>query len=114
MARFGRGFILDLGGGGKGAFLFHFILSKIVVPKKTIKSRICITLQIDSAFETYDTFFNLSDEVKEKYSKKEGTSPDGWDALEREGWVQIFSVTQVNSDYRSVTLLQDSCDIFTA
>ncbi|XP_068744920.1 uncharacterized protein [Montipora capricornis] len=39
---------------------------------------------IDSAFETYDTFFNLSDEVKEKYSKKEGTSPDGWDALERE------------------------------
>ena len=33
MARFcpSRGFILDLGGGGDGGFLFHFILSKIVV-----------------------------------------------------------------------------------
>ena len=55
--------------------------------KLTPSLRICITLQIDSAFEAYDTFFNLSDEVKEKYSKKEGTSPDGWDALERERWV---------------------------
>jgi len=39
---------------------------------------------IDSVFETYDKCFNLSVEVKEKYSKKVGTSPDGWDALERE------------------------------
>ena len=32
MARFcpSRGFILDLGGGGDGGLLFHFILSKIV------------------------------------------------------------------------------------
>ncbi|XP_074614204.1 uncharacterized protein LOC141873966 isoform X1 [Acropora palmata] len=43
----------------------------------------CI-LQIDSVFETYDAFFNLNEEVKENYSKKVGTSPDGWDACERE------------------------------
>ena len=32
MARFcpSRGFTLDLGGGGDGGLLFHFILSKIV------------------------------------------------------------------------------------
>ena len=32
MARFG--FILDLGGGGDGGLLFHFILSKIVTTSK--------------------------------------------------------------------------------
>ncbi|CAH3034852.1 unnamed protein product [Porites lobata] len=40
--------------------------------------------KIDSVFETYDTFFNLHVQVKEKYAKKEGTSPNGWDAIERE------------------------------
>lgn len=48
----------------------------------------CI-LQIDSVFETYDAFFNLNEEVKENYSKKVGTLPDGWDARERERWVSF-------------------------
>ncbi|KAJ7394170.1 hypothetical protein OS493_003850 [Desmophyllum pertusum] len=39
---------------------------------------------IDSGFEIYDTFFNLSPEIKQNYSKKEGSSPNGWDELERE------------------------------
>lgn len=55
-------------------------------------SKLCIiyfTLQIDSVFETYDTFFNLHVQVKEKYAKKEGTSPNGWDAIERERWVNM-------------------------
>ena len=54
------------------------------------------TLQIDSVFETYDTFFNLHVQVKEKYAKKEGTSPNGWDAIERERWVNIETVNLVS------------------
>lgn len=46
-------------------------------------------LQIESVFETYDTFFNLHVQVKEKYAKQEGTSPNGWDAIERERWVNM-------------------------
>ncbi|XP_022798472.1 UPF0676 protein C1494.01-like [Stylophora pistillata] len=39
---------------------------------------------IDSAFKVFDTFFELQFAVKEKYAEKEGTSRNGWDALERE------------------------------
>ncbi|KAJ7333562.1 hypothetical protein OS493_017100 [Desmophyllum pertusum] len=39
---------------------------------------------IDSVFETYDKFFDLSLDVKQKYTKDKGTSPNGWDAIERE------------------------------
>jgi len=34
--------------------------------------------------------------VKEKYAKKEGTSPNGWDAIERERWVNIETVNLVS------------------
>ena len=63
------------------------------------QSYVYFTLQIDSVFETYDTFFNLHVQVKEKYAKKEGTSPNGWDAIERERWVNIrLSINQsINS-----------------
>ena len=47
------------------------------------------SFQIDTVFETYDKFFALSLDMKEKYTKKEGTSPNGWDALERERCVLI-------------------------
>ncbi|XP_078359493.1 uncharacterized protein LOC144643969 [Oculina patagonica] len=39
---------------------------------------------IDSTFETFDKFFNLSLDVKQKYSKETGTTKTGWDELERE------------------------------
>ncbi|XP_073239211.1 uncharacterized protein [Porites lutea] len=39
---------------------------------------------IDTTFETYDKFFNLNIDVKRKYTKKTGTTKNGWDELERE------------------------------
>ncbi|XP_078356702.1 uncharacterized protein LOC144641550 [Oculina patagonica] len=39
---------------------------------------------IDSGFEVYDKFFSLSADVKKKYAKKDGKTPNGWDELERE------------------------------
>ena len=42
------------------------------------------TLQIDFTFNTYDKFFNLSLDVKQKYTKNTGTTRNGWDELERE------------------------------
>nr|XP_058970280.1 uncharacterized protein LOC131796687 [Pocillopora verrucosa] len=39
---------------------------------------------IDSVFKTFDRFFELNQDVKEKYTKDKGTSSNGWDALERE------------------------------
>jgi len=50
---------------------------KIVCP-------VFIVLQVDSVFETYDQFFNLSPELKAMYAKTDIISPNGWDALERE------------------------------
>ena len=47
----------------------------------------CFTLQIDSVFKTFDRFFELNQDVKEKYTKDKGTSSNGWDALERERFV---------------------------
>jgi len=44
------------------------------IPQKTV----------DSVFETYDQFFNLSPELKAMYAKTDIISPNGWDALERE------------------------------
>ena len=46
-------------------------------------------LQVDSVFETFDQFFNLSPEVKAKYVKKKitvqnVTPQNGWDAIEAE------------------------------
>ena len=46
-------------------------------------------LQVDSMFETFDQFFNLSPEVKAKYTKKKMTvqnvnPQNGWDAVEVE------------------------------
>ena len=58
----------------------------------------CI-LQIDSVFDTYDAFFNLNEEVKENYSKTVGTSPDGWDACERERWISLIHCTTVTGIY---------------
>ena len=43
-----------------------------------------LLLQINDVLEVVDEFFNLGPEVKSKYSKKKGTSPNGWDTLERE------------------------------
>lgn len=40
--------------------------------------------QIDSAFYAADQFFQLSYDVKDKYSKTAGENPNGWDAIERE------------------------------
>jgi len=51
--------------------------------------------QIDTVFETYDKFFALSVDVKQKYTKEEGTSPNGWDALERERCI-IFNFYYCN------------------
>lgn len=39
---------------------------------------------IDFTFETYDKFFNLCPDAKQKYTKKTGTTKNGWDELERE------------------------------
>lgn len=39
---------------------------------------------VDTVFETFDQFFNLSPEVKAKYAKTDVTSANGWDAVERE------------------------------
>ncbi|CAH3034849.1 unnamed protein product, partial [Porites lobata] len=39
---------------------------------------------IDTTFETSDKFFNLNIDVKRKYTKKTGTTKNGWDELERE------------------------------
>jgi len=47
---------------------------------------------IHTVFETYDKFFALSLDVKQKYTKEEGTSPNGWDALERERCMHVNSL----------------------
>ena len=49
-------------------------------------------LQVDSVFEIFDQFFNLSPEVKAKYAKKKITfqniiPQNGWDAVEVERFV---------------------------
>ena len=49
-----------------------------------VKASDSVVSQVDSAFETYDKFFNLELDVKQKYAKTESTSTNGWDALERE------------------------------
>ena len=54
-----------------------------------------VVLQVDSAFQTYDKFFNLSLDVKQKYAKTEGTSPNGWDTLERERLVLTSALNQL-------------------
>ena len=57
------------------------------------------TLQIDFTFNTYDKFFNLSLDVKQKYTKKTGTTKNGWDELERERFVCVlcaaFAITMI-------------------
>jgi len=45
---------------------------------------------IDFTFETYDKFFNLSPDAKQKYTKKTGTTKNGWDELERERCVCVL------------------------
>ena len=50
------------------------------------------TLQIDFTFETYDKFFNLCPDAKQKYTKKTGTTKNGWDELERERCVCVLCV----------------------
>lgn len=75
-------------------FVVSFILIAVKVDNYSaqtwfVQNYIYFTLQIESVFETYDTFFNLHVQVKEKYAKKEGTSPNGWDAIERERWVKM-------------------------
>ena len=47
-------------------------------------------LQIDTTFETYDKFFNLNIDVKRKYTKKTGTTKNGWDELERERYTYFI------------------------
>ena len=48
-------------------------------------------MQIDTTFETlYDKFFNLNIDVKRKYTKKTGTTKNGWDELERERYTYSF------------------------
>ena len=54
------------------------------------KTIIFNTLQIDFTFETYDKFFNLSLDVKQKYTKKTCTTKNGWDELERERCVCVL------------------------
>lgn len=54
-------------------------------------------MQIDTAFETYDKFFNLSLDVKQKYTKKTGTTKNGWDEFERERCVFVFHVLHMPS-----------------
>ena len=50
---------------------------------------------MDSVFETFDEFFNLSPEVKANYAKKKITSQNvtpqnGWDAVEKERFVRLI------------------------
>ena len=53
-------------------FVVHFVNNPMI-------------LQIDTTFETYDKFFNLSIDVKKKYAKRTGTTlKNGWDKLESE------------------------------
>ena len=47
-------------------------------------------MQIDTTFETYDKFFNLNIDVKRKYTKKTGTTKNGWDELERERYTYFI------------------------
>ena len=46
-------------------------------------------MQIDTTFETSDKFFNLNIDVKRKYTKKTGTTKNGWDELERERYTYL-------------------------
>ena len=48
------------------------------------------TLQIDFTFKTYDKFFILSLDVKQKYTKKNGTTRNDWGELERERCVCVM------------------------
>ena len=45
--------------------------------------------------QAVDMFFNLDPKVKSKYAKKKGTSPNGWDALERERF-EILCIFYIN------------------
>ena len=60
-----------------------------------------IFIQIDTTFETYDKFFNLNIDVKKKYTKKTGTTKNGWDELERERYsyfiIYLYKATEENS-----------------
>ena len=59
-------------------------------------------LQIDFTFNTYDKFFNLSLDVKQKYTKKTGTARNGWDELERERCVCVLYaavISFINHNY---------------
>ena len=67
-----------------------------------------VVLQVDSAFQTYDKFFNLSLDVKQKYAKTEGTSPNGWDALERERLVLTSALNQLHIWSNIMTLIHYS------
>ncbi|XP_031574055.1 2-oxoglutarate-dependent dioxygenase gloC-like [Actinia tenebrosa] len=40
--------------------------------------------EVDNVLQTTDKFFGQSKEIKSKYQKGKGSSPDGWDELERE------------------------------
>ena len=52
-------------------------------------------LQLDNVLQAVDMFFNLDPKVKSKYAKKKGTSPNGWDALERERF-EILCIFYIN------------------
>ena len=51
-------------------------------------------LQVDSVFETYDQFFNLSPEVKAKYAKTKETLTNGWDSIEKERLILLLYYTR--------------------
>ena len=72
----------------KYVLVFHCTFTKhyvqFTVSHLGIWNVLYTVLQVETVFETYDQFFNLSPEVKAKYAKISITSPNGWDAVERE------------------------------
>lgn len=61
-------------------------------------------LQINSGFEVYDKFFSLSPDIKKKYVKKDGNTPNGWDELERERCIYNIIICFI-LDYSYFSLL---------
>ena len=82
--------------------------------KMNVINSIFFALQIDSVFETYDNFFNLSTDVKQKYAKKTGTTKNGWDELEREKYVYSTLASTILASI-NVTKPMNSplCDCYT-
>lgn len=90
------------------AFLLKAVLKSVLVtptptPSHTDHSPYLsqfTVLQVDSVFETFDQFFNLSPEVKAKYAKKKITvqniiPQNGWDAVEVERFVNLIEIYSV-------------------